>query len=274
MIFTQVQFDDEDDRKSVASSNYISNGTEEDIVQTYHITLIEDGGVEEEDTKDAPLELEEGIKATIDELKEVNLSNIEDPRPIYISASLTQEEEEETYIALLNEFKDLFAWSYKKMPGLDPKVVVHHLSAKKRAHPILLIEGEVNKLIEVSFIREVKYPIWISIIIPVRKKNDFKGLNNACPKDDFPLSIVELMIDATIGHEALSFMDGSSGYNQIRMVLVDEELTAFHTPKGIYCYKVMPFGLKNVNATYQRAMQRIFDDMLHKNADSMLMTWL
>ena len=72
------------------------------------------------------------------------------------------------------------------------------------------------------------------------------------------------MVDATIGHEALSFMDGSSGYNQIRMAPEDEELTAFRTPKGIYCYKVMSCGLKNAGVTYQRAMQRIFNDMLHK----------
>ncbi|KAK4409603.1 Transposon Tf2-12 polyprotein [Sesamum angolense] len=75
------------------------------------------------------------------------------------------------------------------------------------------------------------------------------------------------MIDATTCHKALSFMDGSSGYNQIRMAPADEELTAFRTPKGIYCYKVMPFGLKNAGATYQRAMQKIFDDMLHKNVE-------
>lgn len=72
------------------------------------------------------------------------------------------------------------------------------------------------------------------------------------------------MVDATIGHEALSFMDGSSGYNQIQMTPKDEELTAFQTPKGIYYYKVMPFGLKNSRATYQQAMQQIFDDILHK----------
>ena len=59
------------------------------------------------------------------------------------------------------------------------------------------------------------------------------------------------MVDATTGHEALSFMNGSSVYNQIQMNLMDEELTAFHTPKGIYCCKVMPFGLKNTGATYQ-----------------------
>ncbi|XP_057803083.1 uncharacterized protein LOC131018370 [Salvia miltiorrhiza] len=62
-------------------------------------------------------------------------------------------------------------------------------------------------------------------------------------------------------------MDGSSGYNQICRSPEDEELTAFRTPKGIYCYKVMPFGLKNAGATYQRAMQKIFDDILHKNIE-------
>ncbi|KAL4596013.1 hypothetical protein ACB092_12G133300 [Castanea dentata] len=93
---------------------------------------------------------------------------------------------------------------------------------------------------------------------------DFRDLNNVCPKDDFPLPITEIMVDATTGHEALSIMDGSSGYNQIRMNPKDEEFTAFRIPKGIYCYKVMPFGLKNANATYQRAMQKIFDSVLHK----------
>ena len=62
-------------------------------------------------------------------------------------------------------------------------------------------------------------------------------------------------------------MNGSSRYNQICMSQKDKELTAFHTPKGIYCYKVMPFGLKNAGATYQRAMKNIFDDLLHKNVE-------
>ncbi|KAL0396392.1 UNVERIFIED_CONTAM: Transposon Tf2-12 polyprotein [Sesamum calycinum] len=266
VIFTQVQSDDEDDKESVASSNYISNSVEENIAQTYHITLIEDGEVEEEDAEDAPAELEEGIKATIDELKEVNLGDIENPRPIYISASLTHGEEG-TYVALLHEFKDVFAWSYKEMPGLDPKVAVHHLSVKKGARPVKqgqrrfrpelipLIEGEVNKLIEVGFIREVK------------------DLNNACPKDDFPLPIAELMIDATTGHEALSFMDGSSGYNQIRMAPADEELTAFRTPKGIYCYKVMPFGLKNAAPHIKGQCKRFSMTCFIRMSNAMLMTW-
>ncbi|KAL0392874.1 UNVERIFIED_CONTAM: hypothetical protein Sradi_2510200 [Sesamum radiatum] len=129
MIFTQVQSDDEDDRKSVVSSNYINNGAKEDITQTYDITLIKNGEVEEEDTKDAPVEVEKGVTATIGELKEVNLGNMEDPRSSYTSASLTQEEEE-TYVVLLHELKDVFAWSYKEMPSLDPKEAVHHLDSR------------------------------------------------------------------------------------------------------------------------------------------------
>ncbi|KAA0065979.1 uncharacterized protein E6C27_scaffold62G00640 [Cucumis melo var. makuwa] len=205
----------------------------------------------------APQSLEDGGQSTVDELKEINLGTIEEPYPTFISASLSSEEEGK-YRSLLTEYKNIFAWSYKEMPELDPKLIPQ-------------IEVEVNKLIEAGFIREVKYPTWIANIVPVRKKNgqlrvcvDFRDLNNACPKDDFPLPTTEIMVDATTGHEALSFMDGSSGYNQIRMALSDEEITAFRTPKGIYCYKVMPFGLKNAGATYQRAMQKVFDDMLHK----------
>ena len=169
------------------------------------------------------------------------------------------------------------------MPGLNPSISLHHLAVKKgvrlvkqaqrRFWPELIpqIETEVNKLIEAGFIHEVQYPEWIANIVPVKKKDgqirvcvDFRDLNSACPKDDFSLPITKVMVDATTGHEALSFMDGSSGYNQIRMNPKDEELTAFRTPKGIYCYKVMPFGLKNAGATYQRAMQKIFDNVLHK----------
>ncbi|KAI3453509.1 hypothetical protein Pfo_010172 [Paulownia fortunei] len=220
IIFTQTQ-DDKDDRESIASS--------------YHIILSEE--MEKEDAEVAPPELEEGVKATADELKKINLGD-----------------------------------SYKEMPGLDPKVAVHHLSVKKGAH--LVKQAQLNKLIEVRFIWEVKYPTWISSIVPVRKKNgqsrvcvNFRDLNDICPKDDFSLPINELMIDAITCHEALSFMDGSSGYNQIRMAPKDKELTAFCTLKGIYCHKVMPFGLKNASATYQRAMQKIFNDMLHKNIE-------
>ena len=120
------------------------------------------------------------------------------------------------------------------MPGLNPEIAVHKLAIhpekwpvkqpQRRTRPELTaqIETEVDKLINAGFIREVKYPTWLANIVPVKKKNgqirvciDFRDLNEACPKDAFPLPITELLVDATTGYEALSFMDGYSGYNQI-----------------------------------------------------------
>ena len=79
---------------------------------------------------------------------------------------------------------------------------------------------------------------------------DFTNLNEAFSKDSFSVLRIDQMVDATAGHELLSFMDAYSGYNQIPMYHRDEEHTAFITDRGLYCYKVMPFGIKNAGATY------------------------
>ncbi|KAI0494737.1 hypothetical protein KFK09_024880 [Dendrobium nobile] len=96
---------------------------------------------------------------------------------------------------------------------------------------------------------------------------DYTDLNKACPKDSFPLPRIDQLVDATSGHQILSFMDAYSGYNQIRMDPVDEEATAFQTDKGLYCYKVMPFGLKNAGATYQRLMNKVFKDLIGRSME-------
>ena len=80
---------------------------------------------------------------------------------------------------------------------------------------------------------------------------DFKNLNRACPKDEFPLPNMDLLIDSAAGSAMFSFMDGFSGYNQIKMALRDAEKTAFRTPMGNFYYTMMSFGLKNVGVTYQ-----------------------
>ena len=79
---------------------------------------------------------------------------------------------------------------------------------------------------------------------------DYTSLNKSCPKDHFPLPRIDLIVDSTAGCERLSFLDAYSGYNQIRMKVEDEEKTTFITPHGVFCYKTMPFGLKNTGATY------------------------
>jgi len=86
------------------------------------------------------------------------------------------------------------------------------------------IEAEVHKFIACGFIREEQHPDWVANIVPVLKKNekiqvciDYRDLNTACPKDEFPLLITDVIIDNTCGYERMSFIDGFSGYNQINM---------------------------------------------------------
>lgn len=107
--------------------------------------------------------------------------------------------------------------------------------------------------------------------MPVPKKDekmrmcvDYRDLNRASPKDDFPFSHIDVLEDNTTRFSIFSFMDGFSGYNQIKVAPNNVDKTTFITPWGTFCYKVMPFGLKNVGATYQRVMVTLFHDMIHK----------
>jgi hypothetical protein len=96
---------------------------------------------------------------------------------------------------------------------------------------------------------------------------DFQNLNKASPKDDFPPPHIDVLVDNAAHSSTYSFMDGFSGYNQIKMAPEDKAKTTFVTPWGSYCYKVMPFDLKNAGATYQRAMVALFHDMMHKEIE-------
>jgi hypothetical protein len=95
---------------------------------------------------------------------------------------------------------------------------------------------------------------------------DFKDHNRATPKDEYPMPIAETLINTAAGHKILSFMDGNSGYNQIFMAPEDVNKTAFRVPGavGLFEYVVMTFGLKNAGATYQRAMNYIFNNLIGK----------
>ena len=101
---------------------------------------------------------------------------------------------------------------------------------------------------------------------------DFTDLNKACPKDSFLLPRIDQLVNSTAGHKILTFMDAFSGYNQIVMDKSDQEKTSFITSRGLFCYKVMPFWLKNAGATYQRLMNRMFHDKLAEMSKSMSTT--
>ena len=113
-----------------------------------------------------------------------------------------------------------------------------------------------------------------STCVPVPKKDgrvrmcvDYRDLNKASPQDDFPLPHIDILVDNTAGHALLSFMDGFSGYNQIRMAPEDMEKTTFITEWGTFCYRVMPFGLKNAGATYRRMATTLLHDMMHRKVE-------
>ena len=94
---------------------------------------------------------------------------------------------------------------------------------------------------------------------------DFTNLNQACPKGSFPLPRIDQLVDSTAGHKLLTFMDAFSGYNQILMAEEDQEKTAFVTNQGLYCYRVIPFGLKNAGAIYQRLVNQMFKKQIGRN---------
>ena len=134
------------------------------------------------------------------------------------------------------------------MGGIDPIIITHRINVNPSFKPVKqkrrsfalerqkAINEEVGKLLQAWAIREVEYPKWLANVVLVKKVNgkwrlciDFTDVNRACPKDSFPLPRIHLIVDATAGHELLSFMDAFSGYNQISMDLNDQEKTSFVT---------------------------------------------
>jgi ribonuclease HI len=192
----------------------------------------------------------------------------------------------DSIIRFLRENADIFAWSHADMPGISTKVVAHQLNVNPSFQPVkqkrrvfapernVAVTEEVDKLLRAGFIREVYYPEWLANVVMVKKATgkwrmcvDFTDLNKACPKDSYPLPRIDQLVDSTAGHKLLSFMDAFSGYNQIQMAEEDQEKTAFITSRGLFCYKVMPFGLKNAGAIYQRLVNKMFHDQIERNVE-------
>uniref|UniRef100_A0A2N9HXW1 RNase H type-1 domain-containing protein n=1 Tax=Fagus sylvatica TaxID=28930 RepID=A0A2N9HXW1_FAGSY len=192
----------------------------------------------------------------------------------------------ECLLRVLIDNQDIFAWSVYDAPGVSSDLASHSLNIKPEHRPVVqkrrklaperatIVLEEVERLLASGAIREVQYPAWLSNTVVVRKKNgkwrvciDFTDLNKACPKDPFPLPRIDQLVDSASRHARLSFLDAFQGYHQIPMNPADQEKTAFITPRGTYCYRVMPFGLKNAGATYQRMVTKMFGPMLGKTVE-------
>ncbi|XP_012844975.1 PREDICTED: uncharacterized protein LOC105965010 [Erythranthe guttata] len=189
-----------------------------------------------------------------------------------IGSSLDGEMKEQL-IGLLRDNSDVFAWKSEDLTGIDPSIMVHKLHINTKVRPVkqkkrhfgaikdAIIKEEVDKLLQIGHIREIQFSEWLSNAVLVAKPGgkwrmciDFRDLNAACPKDHYPLPRIGQLVDATAGCELLTMMDASQGYYQVRLDVIDQP-------------RVMPFGLKNAGATYQRLVDKVFAKQLGRNLE-------
>jgi hypothetical protein len=142
----------------------------------------------------------------------------------------------------------------------------------RKMHPKLesTVQKELNKILSDKIIFFVRHTQWVSNLVPFHKKNgeirlcvNFRNLNRASDKDNYLVPPMEQILQQVFGSERLSLLDGFSGYNQILMSPPEKLKTTFRTPWGTYAYRKMPFGLINVDATFQRAMDTAFRGLIN-----------
>ncbi|KAL0283022.1 UNVERIFIED_CONTAM: Retrovirus-related Pol polyprotein from transposon [Sesamum radiatum] len=196
------------------------------------------------------------------------------------------EEPKKEITLYLQRNADIFAWTPQDLDGIDPQVITHHLNIdpsyklvkQKKRHfgpeKDKIIQAEVNKLMAAGHIEEIQFPEWLSNVVLVPKPGgkwrmciDFPDLNRACPKDFYPLSRIDQLVDSTSGCELLSMMDASQGYHQIMLAPEDRKKVSFITSESTFYYVAMPISLKNAGATYQRLVDKIFRPQLGQNVE-------
>jgi hypothetical protein len=130
---------------------------------------------------------------------------------------------------------------------------------------------ELKKLLDAKIIFQVRHSMWVANLVPVRKKSgeirlcvDFRNLNRASDKDNYPVPPMEQLLQTLSGSEIFSLLDGFSGYNQVLVSEEDRLKTTFRTKWGTFTYKHMPFGLINAGVTFQRAMDVAFRGLINR----------
>lgn len=171
-----------------------------------------------------------------DPLEEVDIGDGTKPRPTFVNKNMRADYKVKI-IELLKEYVDCFAWEYHEMPGLSRELVEHRLPIKPgfspykqpphHFNPLLYdrVKEEIDRLLKAGFTRRCHYAEWVSSIVPVEKKGsgkirvcmDFRDLNKATPKDEYPMPIADMMINDASGHKVISFLDGNASNNQIFM---------------------------------------------------------
>ncbi|GJV96891.1 reverse transcriptase domain-containing protein [Tanacetum coccineum] len=221
--------------------------------------------------------IEERVKVAI---------NPEYPEQTVMIGSTLTEEGHNKLCNLLQRNLDIFAWKHADMTGIPRHIAKHRLNVREGCSPVRqkkkgqatdrnqAIREEVGKLVEAGIMKEVHYHDWLSNPVMVKKHDDswrmcvdFKDLNKACPKDDYPLQEIDWKVESLCGFPFICFLDAYKGYHQIQMAKEDEEKITFITSQGIFCYTKMPFGLRNAGATYQRLVDKAFHKQIGRNLE-------
>nr|GFB15542.1 reverse transcriptase domain-containing protein [Tanacetum cinerariifolium] len=234
------------------------------------------------------------VKSSVDEPPEVKLNDLphhleyaflegDDKLPVIIAKEL-RSEEKAALIKVLKSHKRAIAWKLSDIQGINPEFCTHKIlmeedykpavQHQRRVNPKIhdVIKKEVEKLLDAGLI----YPPWVSPeneLIPTRLVTgwrvciDFRKLNEATRKDNFPLPFMDQMLERLAGNEYYCFLDGFSGYFQIPIDPRNQEKTTFTCPYGTFAYRRMPFGLCNAPGTFQRCILAIFHDMVEKTME-------
>ncbi|GJV83751.1 reverse transcriptase domain-containing protein [Tanacetum coccineum] len=197
---------------------------------------------------------------------------------VAIGSTLTEKGRKEL-CSLLKQNLDIFAWKPADMTGVPRNIAEHRLNIREGYSPVRqkkrgqapernkAIQEEVEKLVDAGIMKEVHYLMVKKHDGTWRMCVDFKDLNNACPKDCYPLPEIDWKVESLCGYSFKCFLDAYKGYHQIKMAKEDEEKTAFITSQGIFCYSKMPFGLKNAGSTYQRLVDKAFQRQIGRNLE-------
>jgi hypothetical protein len=202
-----------------------------------------------------------------------------DPRvpdqAVMISQDLSPNEEAKLF-SFLDGNSDAFAWQTSNLMGASKDIIEHKLQVNPTTRPMKQklhkMSYEKVAVVKAGFIHEVLYPSWLVNVVMVKKKNikwrmwaNFTDLNKSCPKDDFPFSRMDEVVDSAAGCETMELLDCFLGYHQIWLRKEDEEKTSFITPFGTYYYLSMPERLTNAGPTFCRMTKAILKDQMQRN---------
>lgn len=180
-------------------------------------------------------------------IQDHNIGTQEKPRLVKLYGGVSPSFQER-YIKLFKNYVDVFAWSYEDLKTYDVNIIQHKVPLEginpfkhklRQINPLLLpsIEKEVKKLLDAKIIVPLRYSDWVANLVPVRKKNgeirlcvDFKNLNRASLKDNYPLPKMDHVLQKVTGSFRMSMLDGFSGYNQVAVDKEDQKKTVFTTP--------------------------------------------